>query len=162
MADFPILDLSINREGFFRKEVPEILQKLKGDERPIWGEMTVQHMIEHLIFPLKIAQKEIDFGIFTPEERIAKQQAFLESPMGLPKNFPFPGFAPGYLPPLFYSTLEEAKLHLLSEIQQFMNFLKDNEKERGNHPVFGKLNDEQWLIFQYKHFMHHFMQFGLI
>ena len=162
MADFPTLDLSINRESFFSKQVPEILKNIKGDELPIWGVMSVQHMIEHLIFPLKIAQKEIDFGIFTSEEKIAKQQAFLESPLGLPKNFPFPGFAPGYVPPLFYATLEEAKSHLLAEIQQFMIFLTDKEKERGNHPVFGKLNEEQWLIFQYKHFMHHFMQFGLV
>lgn len=76
MADFPTLDLSINRESFFSKQVPEILKNIKGDELPIWGVMSVQHMIEHLIFPLKIAQKEIDFGIFTSEEKIAKQQAF--------------------------------------------------------------------------------------
>lgn len=162
MADFPILDLSIDRNIFFRIEVPKIIENIRGNEIPLWGLMTVQHMIEHLIFPLKIAQKEIDFGIFTPNEKIEKQQAFLVSPLGLPKNFPFPGFAPGYLPPLFYNSLEESKSQLLSEINQFLIFLEDNSKERGNHPVFGKLNSDQWLVFQYKHFMHHFMQFGLV
>lgn len=162
MADNPILDLTTDKYLFFKNTVPEILLKIDGNELPIWGLMSAQHMIEHLILPLKIGKRELDFGILTPLDKLPKQKAFLMSPLGLPKNFPFPGYAEGYIPPFVYKDLQEAKKNLLIEISKFMEFISEEKNQKGNHPFFGSLDKEEWILFQYKHFVHHFMQFGIL
>ncbi|MBK8353022.1 MAG: DUF1569 domain-containing protein [Saprospirales bacterium] len=47
-------------------------------------------------------------------------------------------------------------------IQQFLKIINEPTFKTKLHPVFGEIDKQQWLTFQYKHFSHHFMQFGLL
>jgi oxepin-CoA hydrolase/3-oxo-5,6-dehydrosuberyl-CoA semialdehyde dehydrogenase len=162
MRDRAVLNMEVDREDFLRSVAPAIIDDIKGDEQPLWGMMTVQHMLEHLTIPLNFAIGTLRVPAFIPEEKIPRQREFLYSVFGLPKNFKAPFLPADENPPYMTKTLDEAKTLLKQTIQRFFEAIQSSEFSTENHPVFGPLNTYEWLIFQYKHFSHHFMQFGLI
>lgn len=162
MQDRPVLDMNIDYEAFFRVKVLTIVHSVKGDESPLWGLMTAHHMLEHLVFPLNFALNVLIPPVITPVERLPKLIAFLESEFGLVKNFQAPFLPVDELPPLMTKSLEEAKQILLERVHLFITEVTKAEYVQGTHPVFGKLDNQHWLMFQYKHFHHHFTQFGLV
>src|SRR3954470_20469505 len=162
MHDRPILNMQVNLEEFFQTEVPAIIDVIKGDEQPLWGIMTAQHMLEHLVLPLNFAIGTFKVAVFMPEEKIPRQREFLFSVYGLPKNFKAPFLPADGNMPLMTKDLNEAKSFLKETVQKFLSVINSTDFNIETHPVFGHLNKNEWLIFQYKHFSHHFMQFGLI
>ncbi len=161
MQDRPVLNMDVNFEDFMRTKAPQVIQNIKGTEMPQWGMMTVHHMIEHLVFPLNFATGVIHSPIFTPEEKLPRNKEFLHSHYGLMQGFKMPLLPKDENPPLMTKSLDEAKTLLSGTIDKFLHSVDDPAFTTANHPIFGKLNRDEWLIFQYKHFMHHFMQFGL-
>jgi oxepin-CoA hydrolase/3-oxo-5,6-dehydrosuberyl-CoA semialdehyde dehydrogenase len=162
MHDRPVLDMNVDLEAFFKICVPSILNNIRGNEQPQWGIMTVQHMLEHLVVPLNFAIGTFRVPVFMPEEKIPRQRDFLFSVYGLPKNFKAPFLPADRNPPLMTASLEDAKQFLSDTIQRFFDCISSDQFTTETHPVFGPLNSREWLIFQYKHFNHHFMQFGLL
>lgn len=162
MEDRPLLDMSVDKYVFFTERVPEIIDRISGEEQAQWGLMKVQHMIEHLIFPLKFATGELKLPSVTAPEKIEKQKAFLMSPYGMPKNFKMPFLPADAPPPLMASSLEESKALLLNTLTTFIETIDAPDFTTVVHPVFGEIGREEWLTFQYKHFYHHFEQFGLL
>lgn len=162
MQDRTILDMQVDFDDFFRTKVPAVIDSISGEEQPAWGMMSVQHMLEHLVLPLNFAIGTFKVPVFTPEEKLPRQREFLVSVFGLPKNFHAPFLPPGQNPPLMTATLEEAKTFLKLTIQRFLDTVADPGFSTETHPIFGSLNREEWMIFQYKHFQHHFLQFGLL
>ncbi len=158
--DRPILDLTIDRMEFFKTTVPEIIHQIKGNELPEWGIMTPHHVIEHLVMPLNFVLKTLELPCYTPEEKIPKLLLFLRSEYGLARHVAFPLLPKDSLPPLVTKSLEEAKIFLLEKVESFVQLVSSDSFEITMHPIFGPLDKEDWLLFQYKHFMHHFMQFG--
>ncbi len=135
--------------------------KLKTDTIPVWGSMTSQHMLEHMLLPLEIAQGKLVVEVITPAEKVEKTKLlFLMSEAPLKRGFPAPFLKEG-LQDLKYSNLEEAGLALKNEIDSFIKYWNENPESKFNHPVFGPLNKEEWIRFQTKHFTHHFTQFGI-
>jgi hypothetical protein len=43
------------------------LYKLKADQKPCWGKMTPQHMVEHLYKTVQASISEIKLNIYTEE-----------------------------------------------------------------------------------------------
>ena len=158
----PILNINQDFEIYFETKVPAILQTISGNEQAKWGIMTSHHMLEHLAMILEIPLGKIAITLITPEEDLPKVRAFLFSEYGLTQNFKFPLLPKDDVLPLKTPNIETAKIALQNTIQQFLESINEADFTMMLHPFFGKLNREEWLLFQFKHFSHHFMQFGLI
>ena len=162
MEDRAILDMHINLEDFFSIRISQVIDTVKGDEVAQWGLMNVQQMLEHLLFPLNFAITVNPIILVTPEDKLERQREFLVSEFGMPKNFKTPFLPKDKTVPLIKQDLQESKKLLKETIVQFLNVINASDFTTKLHPVFGQLDKQGWLTFQYKHFSHHFMQFGLL
>ncbi|SMD43038.1 Protein of unknown function [Aquiflexum balticum DSM 16537] len=142
-------------------QLQDSLTILKSDSKPLFGKMTAQHMVEHLTITLKLSIGKIKYPTFTPSERalIAKNNLlFTELEMG--KGMTPPNDT-GELYPLKYPDLEKAKTAFLQAWDEYIAYYEKNEGASEVHPRFGHLNKDEWSRFHFKHFMHHFKQFGV-
>jgi oxepin-CoA hydrolase / 3-oxo-5,6-dehydrosuberyl-CoA semialdehyde dehydrogenase len=148
---------------FFDTEFKLLLQNISADTKPLWGTMNAQRMIEHLAMGFKIANGKIIIPLSAIDGKAGKLKAiFLLSDRPLPKDFQNP-ILPKGLMPLEHLSLTIAKQKLLEEADSFFSFFNLNPNdETFIHNLFGNLNYHEWLWFEYKHFMHHFMQFGIV
>ena len=137
-----------------------LLSKLSETQKPLWGKMTPQHMVEHLRKAVQSSINEIKFNIYTEERKIPALKRFLLGERPLPKEFINPAIGPNLLP-LEFNDLGTAIKELEKVINRYDQFFKDNPLIKTAHPVFGFLSKEEWDIFHQKHFTHHFSQFGL-
>lgn len=139
----------------------ELLSRLEPNTPAHWGTMTAQHMVEHLILPLQIGRGVFKVEVVTPEAKVGRvKQLMLLGEAPLKKGFAAP-FLPEGLLPLQFENLTLAIEALKKETEAFLLFLETYSDSSSTHPVFGPLNKEEWLLFQSKHFTHHFSQFGL-
>ena len=136
------------------------LESLTTYHKPLWGKMSAQHMVEHLILAVKIGNGKLRLECFNPPEILSALRRFLLSEKPLPKEFINPAIGPDLLP-LEFSSLEEAKEKLKSEIKDYIKYFRDNPDARPVNVTFGELNKEEWEIFHQKHLTHHLKQFGL-
>ena len=153
-----------NLEGsvfYLNNEVQRTLGKLNTSDKPLWGKMTPQHMVEHLIITFKMSIGKINIPIITKEEDWPKTKAYLMKDSPMRRNVPSPVGNDNLLP-LRFPDLDSAKVKLLEERDFFLKTMKEQPDFIANHPYGGPMNLEEWLLFHRKHFKHHFIQFGLI
>ena len=136
------------------------LESLTTYHKPLWGKMSAQHMVEHLILAVKMGNGKLRSECFNPPEKLPALRRFLFSEKPLPKEFINPAIGADLLP-LEFSSLEEAKEKLKSEIKDYIKYFKNNPDAKSVNVTFGELNKEEWDIFHRKHFTHHLKQFGL-
>lgn len=146
----------------FRKTDLDAISKMKHDLEPQWGQMTLQHMIEHLAILFEAATGIRKVDVVTAADKVEKVKSlFLLSDRELQRNFKAP-----ILPdePLAYrfNSLPQAINNLKNEIGKFEDYYRNNPNQTENHPIFGALNYNEWVHFHNKHFTHHFKQFALI
>ena len=145
---------------FFNK-LEEVIIKLEIETKTKWGEMSPSQMLEHLIQSCKMIHQN-NTKILIKKERIPKVIAFLYSDKEIQKGIKVDESI-GYS---FSSEkdleLEKVKTQLIMETKEMVSFLNTNPNFKAIHPYFGKLNAEQWILFQNKHFTHHLKQFGLL
>jgi len=137
------------------------IEILKKDDKALWGKMTPQHMVEHLILAVKMSNGKLNLECFNPAEKIPALKRFLMSSRPLPKLFINPVIG-AELFPLENSSLGEAKEKLKEEIDNYDSFFQNNTNEKTMNVTFGELNKEEWDVFHKKHFEHHLSQFGLM
>lgn len=140
----------------------EPLKKLKSDAKPLFGVMTPQHMIEHLIFTLSFSNGKLIQPLMVDERKakvIRYYTIHTDSEMSIGFKAPMLGDEPL---PLIYANLEEAIDQLKKEFTLFDEYFKTNPDSKPVCPVIGELNHKEWIIFHNKHFTHHFKQFGLM
>lgn len=137
-----------------------LLYKLKADQKPLWGKMTPQHMVEHLYKAVQSSINEIQLNIYTEENKISVLKRFFLGSRPLPKEFMNPAIGPDLLP-LEFADLTQAIEELKKVIGRYNQFFNDNPSAKTIHPVFGYLTKDEWNIFHKKHFAHHLSQFGL-
>lgn len=149
-----------SRDAFLRRAVPRGLARLSPSTSPVWGDMSPQQMLEHLLWAVEMStgRHPVDAGERTPEH--VRLLDFLESETATPRGYMNPLLVDG-LPPLRFQDLDEARVRLLGEVQGFLDLPEDARPERG-HPIFGPLTWDQWHSAHYKHFLHHLSQFGLV
>jgi hypothetical protein len=141
-------------------EIIGSLNKLKPDQKPLWGKMTPQHMVEHLVLAVKMSNGKLSLKCFNPPEKIPALKRFLLSEKPLPKLFENPAL--GKEPPdLEFNSLDEAKERLKLEIDEYHSYFKKNPDSKTVNVTFGELNKDEWDVFHHKHFKHHLSQFGL-
>jgi len=138
-----------------------LLNKLDSKQKPLWGKMTPQHMVEHLILAVQMSNGKLKLECFNPPNKVPTLKKFLMSSRPMPKGFVNPAIGPDNLP-LNYSSLDEAIDKLTNEIDDHVIFFKNNPGAKTVNVTFGELNKEEWDVFHKKHFTHHLSQFGLL
>jgi len=131
----------------------ESLKKLKVDQKPLWGKMTPQHMVEHLYKALQASINEISFNIFTEERKIPVLKRLFLGDKALPKEFMNPAIGPDLME-LDFNNMETAILELEKILERYEQFFESNPTIKTAHPVFGNLTKAEWDIFHQKHFIH--------
>jgi hypothetical protein len=134
---------------------------LKSNQNPLWGNMSAQHMVEHLILAVKMGNGKLKLECITPPDKLPTFKKFLMSSRPMPKGFVNPVIGPDNLP-LNYSSLDEAKSKLEEEIEDYHRFFEENPDAKTMNVTFGELNKTEWDQFHKKHFTHHLEQFGLL
>ncbi len=146
---------------FLSKEVRTVLADLKEDTPALWGLMTPQHMIEHLIVTFKMSIGRIKIPVVSAEEDLPRIKAYLMKDSPMRRSVPSP-LGKNELQPLRSASLEEARDKLLSEVDHFVKFQEEQPDFIANHPFGGAATATEWLYIHRKHIKHHFIQFGLI
>lgn len=145
------------------KETFELLRKLTPETQAVFGIMTPQHMVEHLILLTKLSNGNLQGKLMRSEETAAKwKQGLIYSDMEFPKGIRVPHLPENTLAELRYENLERAINKLESEVINFEEFYKNDPEKSALHPALGLLNGNEWIVFHNKHFTHHFSQFGLV
>lgn len=142
-------------------ELLKTLDQITETAKPLFGKMSAQHMIEHLSFALMFSNGKLPQKLYLSEEKAnyAKQN-LLNSDLEFPKGYKAPMLGEELLD-LKFPSFETAKTKLLTEIDDFKDYFEQNKEKKIMSPVFGELNQEEWIRFHNKHFTHHFKQFGV-
>ncbi len=136
------------------------LYGLSPDQKPLWGKMTPQHMVEHLYKTIQASINEIELQIFTEERKIPVLKKLFMGERALPKEFMNPAIGPDLMN-LEFENLCAAIKELENVLIRYDRFFEQNPSTKTAHPVFGYLTKDEWDIFHKKHFKHHLSQFEL-
>lgn len=138
-----------------KQEITERVNKLTLQSQRQWGKMDVAQMLAHVQVPMGVA-----LGTHTVKGNwlmklilpLFKKNLYDEKPWkpGLPtdKTFIMTGQSKDF---------ENEKNQLLDKINRFT----ETNMISKQHPVFGKLTNEQWSKATWKHIDHHLKQFGV-
>jgi len=137
------------------------LDDLQPLTKQLWGKMSAQHMVEHLIFAIKLSNNKMKAACFNPPEKIPVLKKFMMSSRPFPREFINPVIGENLIP-LIHNSLKDAIRNLSIEVEDYYKFFEENPDAVLTNPTFGDLNKEEWVVFHEKHFRHHFEQFGLI
>ena len=143
-----------------RESLKGYLSRLSSDERPNWGAMSPQGMLEHLIRALRIARGEEKWKVEVSKERQEHMRAFLWTDEPFPNGVNSVTVDPDEA--FWYPDLEAAKEAFFEEWDAFQSAYDKDPDRTEIHPVFGELGREGWEQVHRKHFTHHFQQFGLL
>jgi hypothetical protein len=145
-----------------REEIYSLLDNLFEDAEAKWGLMKPQHMIEHLVKTLEFSNGKLQLTLKTSEEqaKVAKD-TFIYTDVAMPQGLK--SSTMGDVPdPFRFESLNEAKMNLIQELDNFHQYFKHHSDDSFIHPRLGRLNYKEWIILHNKHFTHHFKQFGLL
>jgi len=141
-------------------EMLAVLNGLTPSQKPLWGKMNAQEMVEHLSDMLMMARGTGNFTIDVDAETIARRQQFLLSDKEMAKNIAVP-----FTKELIELRNDELELAIDEFTDEWLNFIElyeNNPDASVVHPYYGALDFNLWLKMHDKHFVHHFKQFGLI
>jgi len=141
-----------------KEQIKVSLAALKADATPLWGKMTPQQMVEHLVKEVEYTNGKLKAASTTPPD-VAEmdKKAKLYSDFEIPRNVNL-----GPLPETYrFPNLEMAINQLMQELDDFDKYY-DQPGATAVHFAFGPMGRDEWHIWHGKHFTHHFKQFGLI
>lgn len=145
-----------------RHKVFETSQNLKSNASPLFGIMTPQHMIEHLIFVLKFSNGKLPQQLMV-DERLSKtiKHYTIDTEREMSIGFKAPMLGDELIP-LLLPDINSAIEQLRKELIDFDLYFEKNPDSKPMSPVLGELDHREWIIFHNKHFTHHFKQFDLL
>jgi len=151
-----------NHISFLTQKVPKSLERLTPSSQPLWGNMQVQEMVEHLIMSVRasmaISGLESRPGTTMQEDYKTK---FILSDDPLPKFIENPDHKSG-LPALEFASLKEANQKLVEKIFQFYDVYEAKPQAQTYNVFFGPLSMSESERLHLKHFTHHLTQFGAL
>ncbi|GAB3879169.1 hypothetical protein GCM10028824_42180 [Hymenobacter segetis] len=159
MSDFPYSEAEII--DFLQRDVPRLLVHLGPIQVPNWGQMTAQHMVEHLTGAVRLSMGRYGLPAPPPSPALDEVQAYLQADAPFNISTPNPATA-RKLGPVHQPSLAAAISLLLLTLDEFFDHYAQQPAATAVHPAFGNLNFRQWQVFHFKHFHHHLRQFGLI
>ena len=135
------------------------LERLKESDKPLWGIMSAQRMVEHLSDSLKLACGDHSIPLQIPENKVKYAQDFLRTDAPLPRNFEAVFAKPDT--PVRNNNIQSAISDFKSDWRNFENHFSMQPKTTTLHPYFGDLDFELWKLMQAKHITHRLAQFGI-
>lgn len=147
--------------NFIKEGFPSLVDNLAPGTTGKWGKMNAQQMIEHVADFFKISTRKITMPFVSSPEHLEKLRAFLYSDTAFRENTRAP-VLPDEPFPIRNSSLNDAVIELKNEINDFVQLFEHSKGLITQHPVFGDLNFEEWVLLHYKHVVHHAKQFGLM
>lgn len=152
-----------NKNEFTGAKIEDLLAYLMETSKPLWGIMTPQHATEHLTLSVKASVGKTKPIIVVTDEAAEKNKKALIADDSLwPQGLKNPLLPSDKLFPLKYASLREAKSKLIFAVYEFEQYYKDHPDAHHPNPFTGYMNYDEWLQFHFKHFRHHFIQFGLL
>jgi hypothetical protein len=146
-----------------RSKLFEILDKLRADDKPMFGAMKAQHMVEHLAFTVCFSNgKEPQQHHYTADKEQKIKAFVLDSDKDMPIGFKSPALPTEGLPILKQARLSDAIDNLKTELNDFDKYFLKHPLNKPINPTMGELNYEEWVRFHNRHFTHHLRQFRLI
>jgi len=134
------------------------LDKLDADARPVWGKMTVEQMVSHLV-----QAGELPFTASVPDRSNFASRTFIKPlilyVLPMPKEVktsPELNQQENGRKPVELSSDKQA---VIESINTLGNLPVGHDCL--SHPFFGKMNAKQWAVLAYKHIDHHLRQFGV-
>jgi len=149
------------RETFFDELLPDCIACLTESVQPLWGKMTPQHMIEHLVWAFECSTGTIEVPCRTPQNLLERAKSFLRDNRHTPHGFKNPLLSENPSPLRFLS-FADAKDALRKGIIRFVEHFREQPGAIHVHPIFGPLGAEEWQRSHFKHCYHHLLQFGVI
>ncbi len=154
---------SVNElEHVFENTIDNWLVALHQDSKALWGNMDAQQMIEHLIIALNVSTGKRVIELVTPIDKVDKiKNIGLLSDRPLQRDFKNVALPLDPIPHMqvdIATAIEELK----KELKLFKNHYTLHPNIKHMHNVFGELGYHEWLWMHYKHFIHHFTQFGVL
>ena len=141
------------------QEIGIKLESLTENSTRLFGLMTPQHMVEHLIITFKLSAGRVKIPEFIPNEKqLGYKQLLLGTDMEFPKGVRAPGL-PAALLPLRFDSLQTSKEKLILAMEEFESTFSEAPNLMTLHPRFGKLTYAEWKVFHEKHLKHHLEQF---
>ena len=142
---------------YLTETVPQLLKKLRAQDEPVFGIMTAQHMVEHLIWVTKSSVK--DFG--PPPKELAEKQLNFMRFVNNGANFkhrPSDKNREDLAPPRMPS-LQDA----IDVIPDAISRLYNNPGDKVFfNPMMGRLSFSEMELFHSSHYRYHLEeQFGL-
>lgn len=141
-----------------RKALIDRLNNLSGVEKPLWGKMTVNQMMSHLV-----QAGEMPFEATLPDKstfasrKLIKPLILYLLPMPKEvKTSPEMNQQENGRPPQDFQT--DRKL-AIDSFNNLAGLALDHACF--HHPFFGAMNAKQWGVLAYKHVDHHLRQFGV-
>lgn len=149
------------KADFIRITFPSLVENLDSTTNANWGKMNVQQMVEHVTGFFMVSTNQIQFPLVTPEEHLPKFKEFLLSDKQFRENTAAPVLPPEPMA-VREKDLRTAVQKMAASIEAFFTFFSEDQEQKTQHPVFGMLNFEEWILLHYKHVSHHARQFGLL
>lgn len=150
-----------NRQQFLKHILMDAIDSLTEQIQPLWGKMSAQHMVEHLIWAFELSTGKVKIQCKLPENIIDRPKKLLFTNKPTPRNFKNPVLSDSPSP-LRFSSLADSKSALRKEINLFYEHIIDKPEAIHNHPILGPIGTEDWECVHFKHCYHHLLQFGLI
>ena len=145
---------------FVRTTVLELAHQLEG-RTPLWGAMTPQHIVEHLVGTIRCSNGRFNVPLKIAEDKLPRYYEFMMSDKPFKPGAISPAIGAD-LPELRNASLQEALDKLDAATNRFFEYHAANPDIKPMHPVFGPLSFHDWIHFHWKHGRHHFMQYGLL
>jgi len=158
MDAFPYAEAEIAR--FLRADVPGCLARLTPAQVPAWGQLTPQHMLEHLAGALRLSIGRYGLPAPPASPALDRMQAHLLANAPFPPGVRNPTMRPEPAPLRLPSLAAAAEVRL--GLDEFFAHYTRQPAATAVHPMFGTLGFARWQVFHFKHFSHHFFQFGLL
>lgn len=152
--------MSATDKAYF-KALAQKARSLTSESKPLWGGMSAQHMIEHVVGSWRISNGRSKAPLLLSEDESARRKATLATDDPYPKNLMNPIFFNG-LPPLRKPSLASAIDQLEDEMEAFFAHHDAHPNTIEMHPIYGPMVYAEWMHFQRKHMRHHWTQFGLL
>ena len=153
--------MDINKLYFVSAGFLPLLDNLSADKKGKWGKMNGQQMIEHLSGFFAISNGKIKFPLITPIEHLPKFREFLFSDKDFKENTKAP-ILPEEPFLVRCASMGESVTVLQKEVKDFVKQFSTDDVLTREHPVFGELNFEEWVLLHHKHVTHHLRQFELL
>ncbi len=148
-------------KDFMTQTLPTMLKTLPSDQEPNFGLMSAQHMVEHLIYVVKVTMKRRGEPEAEPTKSQLYFRKFIENGAVF-QHRPKKGASKADLSELRMANIGAAIAGLEAAIAKFYALYEENPAFKSYNPMMGEFNMEELELFNYQHCRWHAYQFGLI